>query len=129
MTNPQEVEMKDINNSGPQYHFTSDIQDTADPCVLYDEIMNQQVSVPIYQVIGSSPVLQKLIGEATRTKQVYTTKQAEYFIENTDYETEHIDSKGNVKIVSRLQVENLDILNMFLVKYSTVWEASGDGGW
>ncbi len=123
-TNPQEVEMKDgtkknTNNSGPQYHFTSNIQDTADPRVLYDEIMNQRVSVPVYQVIGSSPALQKLIGEATRTKRVYTSKQAEYYIENTDYETEHIDSKGNVKISSRLQAENHDILDVFLVKYGS----------
>ncbi len=65
-----EVDMKDGTrktgtSQSPQYHFTSDIQDLANPQVVYDEIMNQKVTLPVYQVIGSSPALQKLVGEAT----------------------------------------------------------------
>ena len=69
---------KPTTSQNPQYHFTSDIQDCADPQAVFEEIMNQRVTLPVYQVVGSSPALQKLIGEATRTKHVYNTKGAEY---------------------------------------------------
>lgn len=110
-----EIDMKDgmkkpSANQSPQYHFTSDIQDLANPQFVYDEIMNQKVTLPVYQVIGSSPALQKLVGEATWMKRVYTSKHAEYSFSNTDHSTEHIDIQGNVAmlLVKNRQADNFD---------------------
>ncbi len=121
-----EVEMKDgTKKSTPQnsqYHFTSDIQERADPQIVYEEIMNQRVTLPIYQVVGSSPALQKLIGEATRTKRVYNSKKAEYSYQG-DQETimEHIDITGNVSVIpiaTGLEAADFTQIEHFLVNYA-----------
>ena len=127
LPNTPEVEMKDgtkkpTTSQNPQYHFTLDIQDRADPQAVYEEIMNQQVTLPVYQVVGSSPALQKLIGEATRTKRVYHTKGAEYsYRSDSDPTIEQVDITGKVTVVSiatGLEAADFSQIEHFLVNYA-----------
>ncbi len=123
-----EVEMKDATKKttpqNSQYHFTSDIQERADPQFVYEEIMNQQVTLPIYQVVGSSPALQKLIGEATRTKRVYNAKKAEYSYRGDSNATmEHIDIAGGVSVIqiaTGLEAANFSQIEHFLINYANM---------
>ncbi|KAF5334116.1 hypothetical protein D9758_016077 [Tetrapyrgos nigripes] len=63
---------------GPTYHFSSTLSDKAEIQKIYDFIMSQEISLPIGQILGSSPALQKIFTENTCTKREYTTKEAEY---------------------------------------------------
>jgi hypothetical protein len=119
--------MRDANKksekSTPSYHFTSDIQDLADPKVLLQKILDLNISVPLFQLIGSSPALQKLIGEATRVRRDYNTKPAEYSVLNDDLVADegevlhggHTEVIGNQR---RVFVQNTDRLPEFLTRYS-----------
>ncbi len=70
-----DVEMKDgtrkpadKSSTGPQFHFTSDIQEMSDPKAVMNTLMNLDVMIPLFQLVGNSTVLQKMMAEATRTK-------------------------------------------------------------
>ena len=101
--------------TGPSYHFTSDVQEKADPSKVYDLIMNTTVSVPISEVIGNSPQLQKLFGESTRTRRVYTSKPSEYVAPAAI--TDEFDTDDTV-VDTSLCTGNFDRFPEFLVRYS-----------
>ncbi|SJL10028.1 uncharacterized protein ARMOST_13410 [Armillaria ostoyae] len=94
-----DVEMKDgtrkpadKSSTGAQFHFTSDIQEMSDPKAVMNTLMNLDVTIPLFQLVGNSTVLQKMMAEATRTKREYTTKQAEYLTSEDElYAVEDID--------------------------------------
>ncbi|KAJ3991203.1 hypothetical protein F5050DRAFT_1812816 [Lentinula boryana] len=82
----QDVEMKDGDvrkgNNGPQYHFTSKLQEYADPDKMFSNIGDMKVEVPLFQLLGLSPQLSKRFAEGTRTRREYgapTTSSAELF--------------------------------------------------
>ena len=100
---------------GPQYHFTSDIQERATPADVFEDIMQTKISLPIFQLIGSSPQLQKLVGEATRTRRAYTSKQTGYS-ENAEDTNE--TGTHEYEAAKALYAENFDRLPEFLVYYS-----------
>ncbi|KAJ3736025.1 hypothetical protein DFJ43DRAFT_1221229 [Lentinula guzmanii] len=89
----KDVEMKDSNapkSSQPQYHFTSKVHDHADADGLLTRIGQMAVEVPLFQLLGLSPQLSKLMAENTRTKREYgvpkegTSKSAEYLESDDD---------------------------------------------
>ncbi|KAJ3848760.1 hypothetical protein EV368DRAFT_86262 [Lentinula lateritia] len=71
----RDVEMqeadKNKSSNNPQYHFTSKVQDYADPQAGISRIGDMQVEVPLFQLLGLSPQLSKLMSENTRTKCEY----------------------------------------------------------
>ncbi|KAJ7429332.1 hypothetical protein FB451DRAFT_1519524 [Mycena latifolia] len=126
----EDVVMKDVNKkpekSTPSYHFTSDIQDLADPKVLFQKILDLNISVPLFQLIGASPPLQKLLGESTRIRRDYTTKSAEYsFCDSDEFAGGEYDDAVHAAytevIGNRRQVfvHNTDRLPEFLMRYSS----------
>lgn len=85
----QDVEMKDGDskkqaNTGPQYHFSSKIQDHANPDNMFTHIGGMKVEVPLFQLLGLSPQLSRMMSESTRTRREYgpskdgINKSAEY---------------------------------------------------
>ncbi|KAJ3739185.1 hypothetical protein DFH05DRAFT_1530459 [Lentinula detonsa] len=87
VSNDKDTEMRDatapkLNN--PQYHFTSKVQDYANAENMLSHIGGMKVEVPLFQLLGLSPQLSKLMAENTRTKREYgapkegNTKSAEY---------------------------------------------------
>jgi hypothetical protein len=122
---PSRTQMKDVEmgdqtrrtTTGPTYHFTSDVQERADPSKMLEAIMQTTVTVPIYQAIGLSPSLQKLFGEATRTRRTYTSKTATYLEEEPETDdTSAGDSE--VHVASNLYAQNFERLPEFLLRYS-----------
>ncbi|THU84064.1 hypothetical protein K435DRAFT_870655 [Dendrothele bispora CBS 962.96] len=73
-----DVNMKDGTKgnppTGPTYHFTSDIQEQVDAKAVFKTAMGAMVTLPLNQVIGVSPILQKMIAESTRTWREYVNK-------------------------------------------------------
>ncbi|KAJ7104909.1 hypothetical protein C8R44DRAFT_639892 [Mycena epipterygia] len=124
----EDVVMRDANKkqekSTPSYHFTSDIQDLADPKVLLQKIFDLNISVPLFQLIGASPQLQKLLGEATRVRRDYSTKTAEYSFHDSDefdadaYEVVNAAHTQVIENQRRVFVDNTDRLPDFLERYS-----------
>jgi hypothetical protein len=53
----------------PQFHITTDIQEQARPSEVLDKVLETTVEIPVFQLLGSSPVLQKLLNEKTKTKE------------------------------------------------------------
>ena len=66
----QDADRKQSANN-PQYHFTSKVQDFADPQSMISRIGDMRVEVPLFQLLGLSPQLSKLMSENTRTKREY----------------------------------------------------------
>ncbi|KAJ7355170.1 hypothetical protein DFH08DRAFT_1051912 [Mycena albidolilacea] len=123
-----DVVMKDATKkeekSTPSYHFTSDIQEMADPKLVLQKIFEQNVSVPIFQLIGSSPSLQKLVGEATRVRREYSAKSAEYsFHDSDDFEEDvyEVVTAAHTEVINNQRqayVGGSDGLDEFLTRYS-----------
>jgi hypothetical protein len=77
--------MRDAKNpSGDKYIITSEIQERADAKAVFENMMNTQITLPLLEVIGLSPQLQKLFTEATRSKREYVAKLAEYSSKSVD---------------------------------------------
>ncbi|KAF9008591.1 hypothetical protein BDZ89DRAFT_965120 [Hymenopellis radicata] len=83
----KDVEMKDSTKQGakdkspqntPQYRITSDVQENVDYKKVFDRMMDKEVQVPIRELIGISPALQKIMSESTRPRREYSARQAEY---------------------------------------------------
>ncbi|KAK0216009.1 hypothetical protein IW262DRAFT_1464478 [Armillaria fumosa] len=140
MNQKDDVQMKDAtkkdkSSTGPQYHYTSDIQDMADPKAVLKHIMNLDVTLPLYQVVGNSPALQKLVGEAARTKREYTNKLAEYFYdgyfdqETVDYEqvqtleTNYESTGGDTGSDRHLYCHDCEHLPEFLRRYGSALDS------
>ncbi|KAF8993343.1 hypothetical protein BDZ89DRAFT_1150642 [Hymenopellis radicata] len=132
----KDVEMKDDtkheakdkpSQSGPQYRITSDLQESVDYKTVFGRMMDKEVSVPIKELIGISPALQKILSESTRPRREYTTRQASYSaaeqcarydeeaMDDNDHEIEVIYADGtNVESPYRgttLVVNNQDMTN------------------
>ncbi|KAJ3804648.1 hypothetical protein F5876DRAFT_82815 [Lentinula aff. lateritia] len=71
----RDVEMqeadKNKSSNNPQYHFTSKVQDYADPQAGVSRIGDMRVEVPLFQLLGLSPQLSKLMSENTCMKREY----------------------------------------------------------
>ncbi|KAJ7301936.1 hypothetical protein DFH08DRAFT_723663 [Mycena albidolilacea] len=105
--------------SGDKYIITSEIQERADAKAVFENVMNTQITLPLLEVVGLSPQLQKLFTEATRSKREYITKTAEYssdvFENNLPVERLNADSYPN-----RVYTEaSTDEIREFLVNYGS----------
>lgn len=109
--------------SGPSYHFTSDVQEKANPLKVYDLIMNTMVSVPVYEVLGNSPPLQKLFADSTRTRRLYTSKPAEYVSSVT---LADVTDEDDLVVAQTLCASNFDRFPGFLVWYSNAIAAAAN---
>ncbi|THU94478.1 hypothetical protein K435DRAFT_860525 [Dendrothele bispora CBS 962.96] len=111
----EDVSMKDGTKKGPSYYFTSTLSEKVDTDLLYNRIIDTEISIPIGHLLGTSPDLQKKVSEATRTKREYKTKAAEFsFDSNYEYERED----DGTRISSNIGVGNIEELPSFLVRYS-----------
>ncbi|KIJ48116.1 hypothetical protein M422DRAFT_248297 [Sphaerobolus stellatus SS14] len=72
------VTMKNETRKGPSFHFTSDIQEQASVEAIERTILDQVVTLPLRDILGVSPALQKRMQEITRTRREYLTKTGEY---------------------------------------------------
>ncbi|KAF5364452.1 hypothetical protein D9758_010654 [Tetrapyrgos nigripes] len=95
---------------GPTYHFTSTLSEQAELQKVYEYIMKHKISLPIGQILGSSPQLQKIFTENTHTKREYTTKEAEYSVNDS--------SSSFPSAPSSLHVGNPEELGDFLFRYA-----------
>ncbi|KAJ3743875.1 hypothetical protein DFH05DRAFT_1524882 [Lentinula detonsa] len=122
----KDVEMKDGNapkTIQPQYHFTSKVQDHADADGLLSRIGQMSVEVPLFQLLGLSPQLSKLMAENTRTKREYgvkegTTKSAEYLDSNEDAIAAINAAFGPESSERHVYVEPNDSINEFVFRCS-----------
>ncbi|KAJ7715510.1 hypothetical protein DFH07DRAFT_762754 [Mycena maculata] len=116
-----DVVMRDVKKPSPndKYYITSNIQERANPSAIFEEMMNMQVTVPFFQLVGASPMLQKLFSEATRSKREYGAKPAEFFIDGEQTDTEAFVRFTQVTETgaTRVYAENADALPEFLVRY------------
>ncbi|THU77126.1 hypothetical protein K435DRAFT_878238 [Dendrothele bispora CBS 962.96] len=94
-----DVNMKDGTKgnvpNGPTYHFTSDIQEQVDARAVFKTAMGAMVTLPLEQVIGVSPILQKMIAESTRTRREYVNK----------------DGVGTSKVTSVMEGQLMEVSN------------------
>ncbi len=66
--------LADKSSTGSQFHFTFNIQEMSDRKAVMSKLMNLDVTLLLFQLVGNSTVLQKMMAEATRMKQEYMTK-------------------------------------------------------
>ncbi|KAJ3964037.1 hypothetical protein EV361DRAFT_956355 [Lentinula raphanica] len=123
----KDVEMKDSNtqkSNQPQYHFTSKVQDRADADGLLNRIGQMPVEVPLFQLLGLSPQLSKLMAENTRTKREYaglkegTSKSAEYLESDDDAVAAISAAFGPESSERYAYVEPSDSINDFVFRCS-----------
>jgi hypothetical protein len=116
----EDIVMRDAKKpSGDKYIITSEIQERADAKAVFENVMNTQITLPLLEVVGLSPQLQKLFTEATRSKREYVTKSAEYLSDNLENdlpaEKTRLDSYP-----SRVYTEaSTDDIREFLVNYGS----------
>jgi hypothetical protein len=113
--------MRDAKRPGPadKYHITSTIQERADTNAVFEGLLKMPATLPLLQLIGISPGLQKLFSEATRARREYGGKQAEYFIDgnqtNPDTFVKHFQGvETGIKEVHALESDDY---SDFLVRY------------
>ncbi|ESK81440.1 Gag [Moniliophthora roreri MCA 2997] len=126
----EDVNMKEDKSQQPRYHFTSNLQEKVNAISIFNLLMNQPITLPVYQVIRNSPQLQKLIADATRTRREYVTKQAKYsnfssFSRGIDKEdmvtsitmtTVRSDGETCHYKVEDLNIDDLEVIEEFLGK-------------
>ncbi len=125
----KDVNMKDDTHrsapSGNTYRFTSDLQETTDPKALLEKLYKTELLVSVKDLIGNSPPLQKLIGEATRTRREYTHREASpaQILSYNSYAAADEDQKDlhELKIAKELKVgvEDIEQVERFIVRYSS----------
>jgi hypothetical protein len=67
-----------------KYHITSEIQDRADAKAVFEQLIKTPITLPLFEIVGLSPQLQKLFTDSTRSKREYATKAAEYSINRAE---------------------------------------------
>jgi hypothetical protein len=86
----EDIVMRDAKKPafGDKYHITSEIQERADPKAVFESLLKTQVTLPLLEVVGLSPQLQKLFTDSTRSKREYANKAAERSVQFSDEVTE-----------------------------------------
>jgi hypothetical protein len=103
--------------SGDKYYITSEIQERTDAKAVFENVLKTQITLPLLEVVGLSPQLQKLFTEATRSKREYVTKIAEYSHESVEDNSpaNQTESRSN-----RVYTEaSTDKIREFLVNYAS----------
>jgi len=75
-------------NTGP-YHITTDVQDRIKTDQVLEKILQAKVEVPVLELIGSSPSLQKMVNEMTKTKRSY--KGSTSHLERDPWEHDYVE--------------------------------------
>jgi hypothetical protein len=113
-----DVVMRDAKKpSGDKYYITSEIQERTDAKAVFENVLKTQITLPLLEVVGLSPQLQKLFTEATRSKREYVTKIAEYSHESVEDNSpaNQTESRSN-----RVYTEaSTDKIREFLVNYAS----------
>ncbi|KAJ7189275.1 hypothetical protein C8R46DRAFT_878033 [Mycena filopes] len=114
-----DVVMRDVKKpaAGDKYHITSQIQDRADAKSVFEGTLQTPVTLPLLELIGLSPQLQKLFTDATRSKREYDTKSAKSSVHFSDPEAEIISEDWTPKSV--YADASFDEVQTFLVNYGS----------
>ncbi|KIJ25039.1 hypothetical protein M422DRAFT_274048 [Sphaerobolus stellatus SS14] len=118
----KDVNMKDDLKRGPQFHFTSDIQEQASVENIECFILEQTVSLSLRDILGVSPALQKRMQELTKTRCEYVTKTGEYDLYSPEAEqflSQNHNASTSEAHLSRktLYVPETDEFQTFLVRH------------
>jgi hypothetical protein len=108
--------------AGDKYRITSEIQERADAKAVFEGTMKTQVTLPLLELIGLSPQLQKLFTDATRSKREYDAKSAEYSVRFSDPEAETLVYSAEADHYSPHGVyadAPFDDIKTFLVNYGS----------
>ncbi|KAJ7182565.1 hypothetical protein C8R43DRAFT_869195 [Mycena crocata] len=119
---PNDVVMRDVKKPAQtdKYHITSDIQERADAKRVFENVLNMQVSLPLLDLVGLSPQLQKLFTEATRSRREYDSKLAEYSVQFGSVETTYYNQDEPVQVSHTRRVyadASSDQLSDFFIRY------------
>ncbi|KAJ7934114.1 hypothetical protein B0H13DRAFT_1591810 [Mycena leptocephala] len=119
-----DVVMRDAKKpaAGDKYRITSEIQERADAKAVFEGTMKTQVTLPLLELIGLSPQLQKLFTDATRSKREYDAKSAEYSVQFSDPEAETLVYSAEADHYSPHGVyadAPFDDIKTFLVNYGS----------
>ena len=75
---PTDANAQDPNKTGNKptsgYHFTSSIQEMIDGDVVQQKILNTLITLPLKEILGISPDMQKRFSGLTKTRREYTSK-------------------------------------------------------
>ncbi|KAJ7125853.1 hypothetical protein C8R46DRAFT_927523 [Mycena filopes] len=119
-----DVVMRDVKKptGGDKYHIMSQIQERADAKAVFEGTLQTPVTLPLLELIGLSPQLQKLFTDATRSKREYDTKSAEYSVHFSDPEAETIGYEAHSEDTGPKTVyadASFDEVKTFLVNYGS----------
>ena len=96
------------------------LQERADANGVFENLLKLPISLPLFELLGVSPTLQKLFSEATRAKREYGVKQAE-FLFNSEEDIDAFLHEPQVSETSAKQVyaQATEGLDDFLVRYGS----------
>lgn len=117
----QDINMKDTPaKKGPQFHFTTDIQDRYSPDDIEKKVWNQSIMLSIGELVSVAPVLQKRISTATQTRRQYLNNAGEYELYTAEAERLLAEeySSSCVEPGDQFCVTDPEELSSFLVTYS-----------
>ncbi|KIJ30712.1 hypothetical protein M422DRAFT_267761 [Sphaerobolus stellatus SS14] len=119
----KDVNMKDDLKRGPQFHFTSDVQEQASVENIERFILDQTVSLSLHNILGVSPALQKRIQELMKTRHKYVTKTGEYDLYSPEAEQllsqNHTASTSEAHLSRKIRyVPETDEFQKLLVRHS-----------
>ncbi|KAJ6510748.1 hypothetical protein C8R45DRAFT_1161682, partial [Mycena sanguinolenta] len=117
----EDVVMRDAKKpTGDKYHITSELQERTDAKEDF-AIWATQVNVPLLELIGLSPQLQKLFTDSTRSRREYATKTTEYVLNSEE------DADGSLAQQDKYDTgskhafadASMDEIREFLVNYGS----------
>ncbi|KAJ7238045.1 hypothetical protein B0H12DRAFT_1238016 [Mycena haematopus] len=114
--------MRDVKKPGQsdKYHITSEVQERADAKAVFESVLRTQVTLPLLELVGLSPQLQKLFTESTRSRREYDSKTLERVVHFGDEEAADFEEGGQVTTLQtkRLYSEaGADELSDFIIRY------------
>ncbi|KAJ6571441.1 hypothetical protein B0H19DRAFT_988062 [Mycena capillaripes] len=114
----EDVVMRDTKRpaANDKYHITSEIQERADAKNVFETVLKMPITLPLLEIVGLSPQLQKLFTDATRSKREYTTKPAEYSINcvESDYHADGLTESFPTRVYADASPEEI---SDFIVRY------------
>jgi hypothetical protein len=120
-TKNEDIIMRDAKKpaQSEKYHITSEIQERADAKAIFETVLKTSVTLPLLELVGLSPQLQKLFTESTRSRREYDNKSAESSVrfgevETTYYNQDDIVSSNHRHLYADADPEEL---SDFIVRY------------
>nr|GAT48677.1 predicted protein [Mycena chlorophos] len=128
----EDIVMRDAKKPGnDKYHITSSIQERANPSGVFESLLQMNVTLPLFELLGSSPPLQKLFSDSTRARREYTSNQILFQQDaEPDQTTEYVTSEAHIGESDFKQIftqsDTQDVGN-FLIRYGNAVAQVPDG--